>query len=434
MSGSLDRSGEPTMRRRTSSRASIPLSTSAGSSSPKLTRHPSNVGTSAVRPPHRTRTLSLASSHSLHAASTISGDLGTSTSSFFPDLLRDTSQKKLEKILQSRLVESFITVTLLPSGSAANGVHPSTPNGEHVEHIAGSPSSSRPSSPSRPSKDKAASRPGTASKIMPRRGTVGAAGTSPIPRSPTTPTKHGASASMSAAKGSLAAHGKSASVSLSNGKTPKSPSTPQKARFPTSSASSQVTPASSTLHDTSHAVQVAQPQDDSLPVPDYISPIHWPSTNPVFQLSRDEFAPGTDLSGAKMRVEVWGRLGQEGTSTIRSMDSMGQPAKGKGKEKQLDGAEGDAEWKVLESWEVTLNELKLLPAEVSIDPNLVAGSLTFCSLRTTLRTCHQTPYLFPSQLGRRSTCLLAPCDRVRHLEPRLPMLVITLIRRRRCIE
>lgn len=97
-----------------------------------------------------------------------------------------------------------------------------------------------------------------------------------------------------------------------------------------------------------------------LPVPDYISPIHWPSTNPVFQLNRDEFAPGTDLSGASMRVEVWGRTSPEGSNFRYTCGDV----KGKGKEKQLDRPEGDSEWKVLESWEVALNELRPLSEEV----------------------------------------------------------------------
>lgn len=99
-------------------------------------------------------------------------------------------------------------------------------------------------------------------------------------------------------------------------------------------------------------------------MPDYISPIHWPSTNPVFQLSRDEFAPGTDLSGARMRVEVWGRTSPQGSNFRYTSGDV----KGKGKEKQLDRAEGDSEWKVLESWEVALNELRPLSDEVGTMP------------------------------------------------------------------
>ena len=109
-------------------------------------------------------------------------------------------------------------------------------------------------------------------------------------------------------------------------------------------------------------------QDHLMPVPDYISPIHWPSTNPIFQLSRYEFAPGTDLSGAKMRVEVWGRMDQDGSSSFGAFNSIRScisiDAKGKGKEKHPDSTD-DSQWKVLESWEVVLSQLKPLPQDVS---------------------------------------------------------------------
>lgn len=73
-----------------------------------------------------------------------------------------------------------------------------------------------------------------------------------------------------------------------------------------------------------------------------------------------------------MRVEVWGRTGHDDGSTFRPTVSSRQvpsgtpEAKGKGKEKELDGSEGDTGWKVLESWDVTLNELRPLPEAVSM--------------------------------------------------------------------
>ncbi|TFK88527.1 hypothetical protein K466DRAFT_546944 [Polyporus arcularius HHB13444] len=400
--GSPDYSGEPVMRRRTSSRASIPLSTSAGSSSPKLTRRPSNVGsTSSIRPSQRSRTLSTAShlSHHTHTTSTaISSELGPSTSSIFPDLLRDTSQKNLEKIVQSRLVETFVTITLLPSGTFASSPRPHAPSGQSVDHLRGSPSSTRPPSPFLLSKDKVPSRDESTVKVSSRRGTVGATAT---PRSPVTPTRHAPSGSSSSVKSPLAGHGKSGSLSLTNGRIPKLPSTPppQTAHFPTSSNLSQPTSASSSLSETSQPEHNAGSSDDALPVPDYISPIHWPSTNPVFQLSKYEFAPGTDLSGARMRVEVWGRSSHEGSTIFRPLASSRQApdqtadAKGKGKEKQLDGAVGASGWKVLESWDVDLSDLKPLPEELARNP----AHIPFNTLLITLSS-GETLYVPPRSL------------------------------------
>lgn len=70
-----------------------------------------------------------------------------------------------------------------------------------------------------------------------------------------------------------------------------------------------------------------------------------------------------------MRVDIWGRADQEGQDTFRTpwdtWSRMSVDAKGKGKEKQLDGAIGDSQWKILESWEVVLNQLKSVPQDVS---------------------------------------------------------------------
>ena len=70
-----------------------------------------------------------------------------------------------------------------------------------------------------------------------------------------------------------------------------------------------------------------------------------------------------------MQVDIWGRADLERQSTFRTSNStlsrMSTDSKGKGKEKQLDEAMGDSQWKVLESWEVVLNQLKALPQDVS---------------------------------------------------------------------
>ncbi|KAH9850657.1 hypothetical protein C2E23DRAFT_782205 [Lenzites betulinus] len=384
--GSIERSGEPTLRRRTSSRASIPLSTSAGSSSPKLARRPSNAGFgSTTRPTHRPRTLSHTSLHSARTTSShhLSQDLGTSTSSIFPDLFRDTSQKNLQKILQSRLVETFVTITLVPSEDSRLGTRPSTPSGRD----------SRPSTPSRSSKDPASPKPTAPLKSAPRRGTIGSPNTA---SKPATPARHAPSPSASSLRGSLASHGKSASVSSSpNLRTTKSPvSSPQKSRFPIPASLTSLSAASSVASPNGHAGPSTPSPDDALPVPDYISPVHWPSTNPVFQLSKYEFAPGTDLSVSKMRVEVWGRAGGPEAANGRP-DTRGKAGdiKGKGKEKQADGEHHSSEWKILESWDVDLGRLTPLSEDLATHPN----HLPFNTLLITLST-GETFYLPPRSL------------------------------------
>ena len=160
-------------------------------------------------------------------------------------------------------------------------------------------------------------------------------------------------------KSPLVGHGKSASVSIPNGKP-----THLKGRLPASSSSAAVPSQSTSARPPS-----ASPgnSDDLLPVPDYISPIHWPSTNPVFQLSKYEFAPATDLRGTKLRVDIWGQTNPEGQDVSYGTDTLRRSLdpSGKGKGKQLDVPTSDAAWKVLESWDVALSDLKSLPEDVS---------------------------------------------------------------------
>ena len=371
------------MRRRTSSRASNPPS--AGSSSPTMSRHVSTTSLPPpVRPMHRPRAPSSASfsSHKPPSLSSApSGDFSASTSSVFPDILRNTSQKGLEKVLNSRLVETFITITLPTSDVVLAS--------EHADHPPlSSPATSRHASPSRPTKEGPPSKNGNTptSKGMSRRGTVGATARS---HSPVKQSRHAPSPSVPSAKSPLTGHGKSASVSLVNGKVLSSPAVPSspKTRFPTPSAlTSLATP--------QHTRSPPATSDLSPLVPDYISSIHWPSTNPVFQLSRYEFAPGTDLSGTRLRVDVWGRTGQEGLSGFRRAGSLHRPmidSKGKGKAKQLEEPTDGTEWKVLESWDVALSDMKLLPDDVSL-PCSVGFSCTYllhyqCSLFPAPLTC-----------------------------------------------
>ena len=94
-------------------------------------------------------------------------------------------------------------------------------------------------------------------------------------------------------------------------------------------------------------------------VPNFISPIHRPSINPVFtldDLSTSGIVDWTDLSLQKMRVELWGRVGT-GWGVSATM-------KGKGKERELTSAID--EWRPLETWEIDLSGLVPLPEHASL--------------------------------------------------------------------
>ena len=126
-----ERTVEGVARRRTLSKASAsPTSSNTDApASPGMARR-SSGNTPTVRPSHRQRTTSAASVFTLDSgrASSLGWRDTHSSSSKLPELLQDTSQRSLEKVLRSRLVETFIAITLPPlkdrSGSDAVGSLP----------------------------------------------------------------------------------------------------------------------------------------------------------------------------------------------------------------------------------------------------------------------------------------------------------------------
>lgn len=71
--------------------------------------------------------------------------------------------------------------------------------------------------------------------------------------------------------------------------------------------------------------------------------------------------PNADLSGSRMRLEVWGHVKRGlGWASVRETD-----AKGKGKQRELNEPR-ELEWRVLEGWDVDLGDLVPLPADVSV--------------------------------------------------------------------
>ncbi|EMD41537.1 hypothetical protein CERSUDRAFT_110089 [Gelatoporia subvermispora B] len=376
--GDPARASETPARRRTLSRAStLNGPTGTSTTSPKLTRRGGSVAPT-VRPSHRPRGLSVASSHTSGAF----GEVSASSSSMLSSFLPDTSQKALEKILQARLVETFITISIPQNAEADRELaQPVTPP------LTPPPRSGRVSSPARGHD--------TVLKTIPRRGTVTASVNTPS--SLRTTYARGASLSVSSGQAVLAKHAKSASTS-------------NLATRPTNSKSSLTSPKqrpaipaslSSPLPKTPNGRGVlASPDLSPLPspplstsssaqlepfVPDYISPVHRHSTNPSFQLDVRpgyEFAPGADLSGSTLRLEVWARAADvgacpSGTSPGHASsearfreDEPGGQAKGKGREREH--GRGDAaarpEWKILEAWEFDLEELVPLPDDLAAHP------------------------------------------------------------------
>ncbi|KAF8060977.1 hypothetical protein FPV67DRAFT_1512344 [Lyophyllum atratum] len=278
------------------------------------TRHHPASGSVTVIRPHRARTSSMASS----AGSYISG-LPQSTSSFlgsastvassFSVVSPDNTQTGLEKVIQSRLVETFLAISIpqppLPPDSQSHRTPPPT------SPLNSSTFRGKPSSPKaveiNPARNSSPLTPSDRPKAKVRRDSAA---------SPRLPPK-------------VSSHSKSASTSIlrPNGEVKRPP---------------QLTSAPS--------LRRSSPPESETLIPDYFSPIHRPSTHPYFAIDTrsNDFAEGIDYSGHKMKIEVWGRVGSGWRESVS----------GKGKEKEVvTGEDPGLQWKILEERNVDLRDL-----------------------------------------------------------------------------
>ncbi|KAI0700404.1 UV radiation resistance protein and autophagy-related subunit 14-domain-containing protein [Cytidiella melzeri] len=320
---------EPSSRKRTMSRASTSTTSSVGvTSTPKARISGTAVST---RPPLRQRTPSTASSTSFGQLS-LSCDTTMPPTLSLSGFLHDTSQDTLEDIVQSRLVETFLTLTAISAGKNAHEIALQT-----------SPPGNPPAAVVNGHDDLNLNRRNTIASSS--RGSSSRSSTLARGRSP--PSASGPSNLKAGPSG----HSKSMSVSAlpsSKVSLKPSPSKPLSQRPPIPRAlAAPKAPVSP------FAASAPSDPPPERPIPDYISPILKASTNPRFEIDPRggfEFAPDTDLGASKMTVEICGRL------------SSNLKGKGKGKQKaQISTSAGmqigDQDWQVLKTWEVDLNRL-----------------------------------------------------------------------------
>ncbi|ESK98165.1 uv radiation resistance-associated protein [Moniliophthora roreri MCA 2997] len=239
--------------------------------------------------------------------------------------LPDHSQLGLEKVIKGRLVESFLSIRILSN----TGDYESTES-----HHSRSASSSQPPSPlshsQTPSTGKSAQRKGSSirpdikpSSPVPSESSASRRGSWAGSRTPTSPN-------------SSRTHLKSSSSVSEATRQKPSPS------FPTLIAS-RSDPGSSWVSESS--------------IPDYLSAVHRPSTNPLFFVDpQSEFAPDSDTSGDKFRVGVWAKIGEERRKAAT--------VNGKGKAREEPHSD-DQYWQILEQWDVDLGEA----VPLADDPN-----------------------------------------------------------------
>jgi UV radiation resistance-associated gene protein len=95
----------------------------------------------------------------------------------------------------------------------------------------------------------------------------------------------------------------------------------------------------------------ASPDIRPLPSPVYFSPIHRPSTNPLFPIDTRSNWP--DTSGQNLKVEVWGKMPIQIERPPTRLDEV---------ERQPE--DRNFSWKLLDEWNVNLGRLARLPNDV----------------------------------------------------------------------
>lgn len=290
---------EQRVRKRTISRVSareFPTSVGPGS-------HPPLSGTVIASKSNHPRTVS--------AMSSTSGK-GTAPTII---LWQTYTQRLLEKVLQSRLVETLITVAVpSPVEQPSPPAKPSTPapssRDRHPSPRASPASKSKHSPHNSSSKSTLGSREEQSAKRVSRTGTTKS--NDSLAPTPATPNRRGVTSSTKL-----------------NG-----------------NASKSVPPASQVK---------ANPETRN--VPNFISGVHRPSTNPDFSLDLHDFSKWTDPSATHISVQLWARL---------PPDSPSAQGNEKGKEKMSDGVDTfDPQWRIAGKWDICLADLIPFPDEVS---------------------------------------------------------------------
>ncbi|TFK40915.1 hypothetical protein BDQ12DRAFT_720651 [Crucibulum laeve] len=268
----------------------------------------------------------------------------------------DSSQRGLEKVISSRLVETFITIMVNPPREGSEKQHPWAEPSAHLDSVHSTVViSAKPSLPSATAKSPTPKR-NKGGPIPPKR---------PLPQS------------------------KPDSIKARNTSMPLSPSTSTRLSSSQNKLSGGISPR---YHTRSANVEQSS-------VPDYISIIHRPSTNPSFIIDKQpnhEYADWTDTRGHDLRIEVWGRMPK-----IWYEGRTSEEKSAKGKEKGYKYADEDFEWRVLDQWNLNLDDLILLPDEFAAHPSQLPSNSLLISLSPPGETLYYPPR--HSLLSRPST-------------------------------
>ncbi|CAA7260021.1 unnamed protein product [Cyclocybe aegerita] len=275
----------------------------------------------------RARTNSMTSSSSSHlAGSTV--PLGSSSTLSTHPFSPGNSQSALERIIGSRLVETFIVVSIpekpdVDSGSGANPPQLAAP-------LRSAPllkSTSPASPPTRKTVNKALKE--SSLHLKSRSTPPGSAPASRTTFSPSETKKKGEMPGKTVivnGNGFASSHGKGKSVS-------------------------------------SLPIETGERTKPSSHLPVYFSPIHRPSTNPFFPLdprSGRDIPSRCNVSGQIFKVEAWVRT---------SLPRRGDEEEKRSHSKEFISGDSAPDWKLLGEWEIDLNKLIALPDDLDMNPS-----------------------------------------------------------------
>ncbi|KJA29339.1 hypothetical protein HYPSUDRAFT_211221 [Hypholoma sublateritium FD-334 SS-4] len=351
--------------RRTSTSSTVNLNAST-SSSKSIPPSSSSRSVRSLRG-HRPRTSSMTSSSSIHLASSMFSTGESSTA--IPPAPSDNSQASLEKIINSRMVETFITISLPLANSANHGVEASSPDSPNPPVPLRSAPMQKPSSLSRVHKTVGSSSsakhltslfPSHKARVpMP----------SSAPPSKTTFDHHATPKQDAKSKSHLS-------------------SKPNGLSFPTGSLTRGEKPV------TEQSTELQDVLSNGLETPVYFSPVHRPSINPLFYLdvqSGRDFCRPCDTSGQFLKVEVWGKVPLRERYHDTSEHHKGSTA-----------TESHVHWKLLEEKDIHLNKLLPLPDDLETNPSQLPSNTILVTLSPPGRTFY-LPRRSPSLDSRSSS-------------------------------
>ncbi|KAF8557393.1 hypothetical protein OG21DRAFT_1435255 [Imleria badia] len=354
-------SGEGRGRRRAHSRVGFPVGASgvptSGSGNVSSRSLVANTGT-----PRQGRiwATSTVSSHALSASFSPAAPINSVSNIPVSTLYFDHSQRTLERVVRSRLVETFMTISV-PETPLLSPSPPSV-NGKSRSRTDSGPSPSPVSSVAPSNASAQAARKGAR---ISRSASIGAAKTL------STPTASHATSRLSVSKGKS------------------QPMTRQVSSSAPGVKSHRVSSSTPLQKSSSHQSPLPSSAEASVfpKVPNFISPIHRPSTNPLYSLdalSQSDFSDHTNLSADRLRIQLWAKV------DLNAMH-LGN-AKGKQKDSDdTDGASRSPRWKVLEEWDFSLSDLIPLSPELENHPSQLPSNTLVMSFLPSGQSFHLPP-------------------------------------------